>query len=361
MSHEIRTPMNGILGFATLLKKPNLAGEKQQKYLGLIEESGNRLLVIINDLISISKIESGQMKISISEININEKMMFLFDFFSSEAERKGLELLASYPASTSPIIINTDAEKFDSILTNLIKNAIKFTERGTVEFGYEIRDHKLLFHVKDTGIGISKDKQEIIFDRFVQADLKPSRSYEGSGLGLSISKAYVEMLGGEIWLESEEDQGTQFYFDLPFNHNNNSDLTIKSENASNAEMYFGTTKTTILIAEDDEISLLYMISNLESTGFNLITAKTGQEAVDICKHNKEVKMVFMDIKMPEMDGFTAAGLLKSIRPDLPIIAQTAYALESDRAKYIKVFDDYLTKPVKTDDLKHIVNKYLRIS
>jgi PAS domain S-box-containing protein len=215
MSHEIRTPMNGILGFANLLKQPDLSEETQQKFIKIIEKSGERMLNIINDLIDISKIESGQMEVTLSETNLHETLDFLYSFFKTDAGKKGIDLSFYSPLKQDEATIITDSGKLYAILTNLIKNAIKFTLKGTVDFGYEIKGEFIEFYVKDTGIGIPKDKQRKVLERFIQADFKLSSGYEGAGLGLSISRAYIEMLGGKLTLESEPGVGSQFYFTIP--------------------------------------------------------------------------------------------------------------------------------------------------
>ena len=217
MSHEIRTPMNGILGFIELLKEKKFTGDEQQEYINIIEQSSERMLNTINDIINISKVESGQMEVSISETNITEQIKYIYNFFKPEAEQKGLKLFVKNALLEREHIINTDGEKFNVILTHLVNNAIKFTHTGFIEFGYEPKGKHLEFSVKDTGIAIPKDKQEVIFERFVQAHTGNNRAFQGAGLGLSISKAYVEMLGGEIWLESEEGKGSVFYFTIPHN------------------------------------------------------------------------------------------------------------------------------------------------
>jgi len=215
MSHEIRTPMNGIMGFADLLKDPDLSEDERNEYIGIIRKSGNRLLNIINDLINISKIESGQMSVKYEETNINEQLDFLYRFFEAETRQKNLKLSVVKSLKDSECTIMTDKEKVYAILTNLIKNAIKFTEEGAIQFGYFIRGENVEFFVKDTGIGISKENQHAILERFIQVDSGFSSGYEGAGLGLSISKAYVELLGGKIWVESELGKGSAFYFLLP--------------------------------------------------------------------------------------------------------------------------------------------------
>ncbi|AXT55494.1 PAS domain S-box protein [Aquimarina sp. AD1] len=216
MSHEIRTPMNGILGFAELLKEPVLTGDEQQLYISLIEESGTRMLNIIRDIIDISKIESGQVKVFTSDIDINEQVTYLYQFFKPEADRKGLLLSFNNGLPDQEAIIKTDKEKFNAILTNLVKNALKYTPEGSISFGYKVEDEFLQFYVKDTGMGIAKNRQKAIFERFVQADIENNYAIEGAGIGLSIAKAYSEMLGGKIWLESKKDLGSVFYFTIPY-------------------------------------------------------------------------------------------------------------------------------------------------
>ncbi|MDF1517942.1 MAG: ATP-binding protein [Lutibacter sp.] len=216
MSHEIRTPMNGILGFAGLLATPNLTGEKQQEYIRIIEDSGQRMLNIINDIVSISKIESGIVRVNISETNINEQFAYLYNFNKGEAEKKDIHFSFKNYLSAKDIFVKTDKEKLYEIVTNLVKNALKFTNSGSIEFGCEKKDDFLQFYVKDSGVGIRQEQKTLIFERFRQGSESLSRNYEGAGLGLSISKAYVELLGGKIWVESEIGKGSTFYFTLPF-------------------------------------------------------------------------------------------------------------------------------------------------
>lgn len=221
MSHEIRTPMNGILGFAELLKEPMLTGEEQLEYIGNIERSGARMLNIINDIVNISKVESGQMEVSIKEANINEQIEDLYAFFKPEANQKGIQLYFKNSLPSKEVNIKTDREKIYVILTKLVKNAIKFTHIGSIEFGYYpisyAESHYLEFYVKDSGVGINAEHQKFIFERFRQGNEKLNRNYEGAGLGLTISRAYVEMLGGRIWVESEAGKGSTFYFTIPQN------------------------------------------------------------------------------------------------------------------------------------------------
>jgi signal transduction histidine kinase len=215
MSHEIRTPMSGILGFTGLLREPGLSDQLQNKYIGIIQESGNRLLDTVNDLIDISRIETGQVKVQISEINVNTQIENLFNFFMLQAVQKGLQLVYREPLPPEFAFIKTDRSKLDSILTNLIKNAIKFTKNGKIEVGCKRKGKFLEFYVSDTGVGVPEDRQVAIFNRFEHADMEDAKALQGSGLGLPISKAYVEMLGGTISLKSREGEGSTFYFTIP--------------------------------------------------------------------------------------------------------------------------------------------------
>lgn len=215
IAHEIRTPMHGILGFADMLKTASLSAEQMQEYITIIEKSSARMLNTITDLIEISRIESGQTEVNLSLINIDGQLDSIYAIFKPEADKKGVHLTINTSSETEDSLIRTDREKLDTILTQLIKNAVKYTKRGSIEIGYVLKDKYIEYFVKDTGIGIEKDKQQAIFGRFTQADNSLSKIYEGAGLGLSITKAYVEMLKGTIWVESEPGKGSTFYFTLP--------------------------------------------------------------------------------------------------------------------------------------------------
>ncbi|MGV8945600.1 MAG: sensor histidine kinase [Lutibacter sp.] len=232
MSHEIRTPMNSILGFTNLLKEPGLKGDKKQKYLKLVEKSCIRLLNTVNDIVDLSKIHSGLVKINLEEININKKIERIYTLFKPEVESKGIQFSFKNGLSKKDAFFLTDGEKLYSILTHLVKNAIKNTKKGSIEFGYTFTNSstqkaELLFFVKDTGVGIPKNRQEAIFDNFIQADISDKEALQGNGLGLSITKAYVALLGGEIWVESNESDGSKFYFSLPYLINLEENLSQK--------------------------------------------------------------------------------------------------------------------------------------
>jgi len=368
MSHEIRTPMNGILGFADLLKEPNLTGEEQKKYIGIIEKSGVRMLNIINDIIDISKIESGQMEVSISEIDINEKIEYIYTFFKPEAEGKGIQINFKNTLPSKESVIKTDREKIYSILTNLIKNAIKYTNEGSIEFGYTLKRNYIEFYVKDTGIGIPKDRQEAIFERFIQADISDIRALQGAGLGLAIAKAYTEMLGGKIWVESEEGKGSIFYFTIPYNtaelfkkfcgEEDKNEIKNIVLDEGEAKEYFGEIKDLkILIAEDVEPSDMLITIAINKITKEVLHAKTGIEAVEACRNNPDIDVVLMDIKMPEMDGYEATRLIRKFNKNIIIIAQTAQALTGDREKAITAgCNDYISKPIIISKLMAMIKK-----
>ncbi|MCF8335553.1 MAG: PAS domain S-box protein [Bacteroidales bacterium] len=356
MSHEIRTPMNGIMGFANLLKKSRLSGEKKQQYIDLIEQSGNRMLNIINDLIDISRIEAGQAEIHLSKININEQLKYLYSFFKPEADKKELELTCSKALPDEQALLQTDKDKFYLIFANLIKNALKYTDKGSIRFGYQIKEENIKFYVQDTGIGIPHDKQQAIFDRFVRADMSMGKSYEGAGLGLAITKAYVEMLGGEIFIESEEGAGTLFYFILPYRTGTTSNLHPAPSAPASAKRD-KLKEMTFLIVEDEETADLYITELLKNKCKAILHAKEGNEAVELVRERDDIDIVLMDIKMTGMDGYTATQKIRALKKDIVIIAQTAYALSGDREKAMKSgCDDYLAKPIDEGDLIEVVSR-----
>jgi signal transduction histidine kinase/CheY-like chemotaxis protein len=361
MSHEIRTPMNGILGFSELLKDPNLTKQQQHEYIEIIETSGNRLLGIINDIIDISKIESGFMKVKSEILDLKEITEFLYFFFKPEAENKGLQLIIS---NNIPELCNrtkTDKEKLNAIFTNLVKNAIKFTETGTVQIGCDLiktrNKNFLQFFVRDTGIGIPVNKQVEIFKRFVEVDILNKMAYHGSGLGLAITKAYVEMLGGQIWVESKEGNGSTFYFTIPYIPEL-SEIVVNSAEDLLSENKTELPKLNILIAEDDENSEMLTTIFVEKFALEIFVAKSGTQAVEICRKMNNLDLVLMDIQMPEMDGYEATKQIREFNKDIKIIAQTAFAFSNDKEKVLNSgFNDYVSKPLNSLELHKLIMKY----
>ncbi len=383
MSHEIRTPMNGILGFAELLKDSNLSAAKHKRFIEIIEKSGIRMLNIINDIVDISKIEAGLMDITIKESNINEQLEYIYTFFKPEVEAKGIKLSLKKSLLGNEAIVKTDREKIFAILTNLVKNAIKYTNAGSIEFGCilkpgnnyndtskDLRKARIVkveqpveleFYVKDTGIGIARDRQEVIFERFIQAEVTDGMARQGTGLGLSITKAYVEMLGGKIRVESEEGKGSAFYFTLPYR--SGKDETINIHNPLPPDEPKVMVEQTqdglkLLIAEDDETSEMLISIFLEALGKEIFKVRTGLEAVDACHKNPDLDLVLMDIQLPEINGYEAVRKIRQFNKDVIIIAQTAYGLSGDREKAIEAgCNEFIAKPITKDALTTLIQKY----
>ncbi len=380
MSHEIRTPMNGILGFADLLKEPDLSGDEQHAYIDIIAKSGKRMLNIINDIIDISKIEAGLMKIEMQESNINEQIEYIYTFFKPEVEAKGLKLFFKTELPEKEALITTDREKLYAILINLVKNAIKYTPSGSIEYGYvstgsttasesevverlvlsevEVsRPPELEFYVKDTGIGIPKNRQQAIFERFVQADIDDEMARQGAGLGLAITKSYVEMLGGKIWVESEEGKGSCFYFTLPYY---SKQLEVTHIIDDSPEIKSDLKSLRILIAEDDETSETLLSIMLVTYSKDILKVKNGIDAVEICRQNPDIDLIMMDIRMPELGGYEACRQIRQFNNDVIIIAQTAFGLAGDREKALEAgCNDYISKPIKKNDLLELMQKYFK--
>lgn len=361
MSHEIRTPMNGILGFTELLKEPKLSGKEQKEYIEIIEKSGVRMLNIINDIINISKIESGQIEVSLSVTNVNEQIEYLNTFFKPETKQKGIQLLATKKLPSEDCNIVTDQEKLYAVLTNLVKNAIKFTNEGSIEFGCEKKGNYLEFFVKDTGLGISKTQQNIIFERFRQANESLTRSHEGSGLGLAISKAYIEMLGGKIWVESELGKGSSFHFIIPFQKTfiqKEKNIILKTDSDTKQENQIKDLK--VLIVEDDAVSKLLITIAVRPYSKEILKVSTGIEAIAACHENPDIDLVMMDINMPEMGGYEATKQIREFNKDLVIIAQTANGMQGDRDDAIAAgCTDYISKPINIKSLSELIHKYFK--
>jgi len=359
MSHEIRTPMNGILGFAELLKEPGLTGDQQQKYLNVIEKSGLRMLSIINDIIDIAKIESGQMSMNWQQTDVNELLEYICAFFKPDLESKCLKLVFHNKLPDSEARIITDRDKLLAVFTNLVKNAIKFTDFGSVELGYHQKGDGLEFYVKDTGMGIPENRLQAIFERFVQADIDDNMARQGAGLGLSITKAYIEMMGGRIWAESTEGKGSVFYFHLPLRPG-----IVQDEYLDTSGKFTGKyqekndRRLKILIAEDDVSSEYLLGIIIRKLGKEIFVAHNGTEAVETCRNNPDIDLILMDMKMPGLSGFEATSEIRKFNTSVIIIAQTAYGLQGDREKALAAgCNDYIAKPFPKEDLLNLILKY----
>ncbi len=360
MGHEIRTPMNSIIGFSELLINQNLNKTTLEKYAGLIKHNCVDLLQIINNILDIAKIESGQMPAYIEKCNLN-KLFLELDLYSTERQKVltknqikfTLKNFSDIPENTT---IYTDKEKFKQIFIKLIDNAFKFTDAGKVEIGCKSGDnHSLIFYVADTGIGIPSDKQDVIFEHFAQVDYGNSRMYGGIGLGLSVVKGLVRLLGGNIWLESQPGTGSTFFFTVQTKIKNIhllKPLTIKLP-----EKYHFKNKT-ILIVEDDLYSTQYLKEILTSTGSNIIYACYGREAVKLIL-SQPVDLVLMDIRLPDMDGYEVTRQIRQFKPDLKIIAQTAFSLPNERQKALDAgCNEYINKPTDQTTLLYLINQQI---
>ncbi len=358
MSHEIRTPMNAILGFAQLLMQEELSPKEMEKYINIITNSGNHLLNIINDIIDISKIDAKQLNIYPTRFDLNALLNELNIFFQSALRsNKKSKLKLNIIKENKAFYIHTDKTRLNQILINLVGNAIKFTEKGTVSLSYKIENNEIIFSVKDTGIGMTQEELHFVFDRFRQGDETNKRQYGGTGLGLSISKEFVELLGGKIFVESEKGKGSTFYFTLPYNNKIEESpiSTIKEQKPTNTTFK----SKTILIVEDDLYSEQVLVELLKTKGANIITAHNGLEALQACKNNPEIDIVLMDIQLPKLDGLEATKRIRKFSPDLAIIAQTANAMSEDKDKALAAgCNDYIAKPIDTQKLIDTLQKYL---
>ena len=356
VSHEIRTPMNGILGFLELLKEPDLSEEEKAAYIKIVNKSGQRLLDTINDIIEISRIESGELEVFEDEVCLSEVFNYYYDFFKPQTDQIGLQLILNNQLNKNDDCMVTDRHKLDGILTNLIKNAIKFTKQGSVEIGCYAEKEKLLLYVKDTGIGIPAHRINAIFERFVQADIHITRAHEGSGLGLSIVKAYTEALGGELNLESEPGKGSKFMVALPLRQ---ADVSEKPKEQPEKQEVNQNNSKLILLAEDDDSSFEYLRIMLQSMGFSMMQCVDGEAAVKMAKEHPDIALILMDIKMPVMDGLEATKRIRKFNSEIPIIAQSAFALAGDAEKALAAgCNDYVTKPINRKTLTDIIKKWL---
>ena len=361
MSHEIRTPMNGIIGFSKLLNDPDIPYERRIYYSGIVVSSSQQLLRIIDDILEISNLETKQEKLNETQFCLNEFLMELFSIFNLKAKETTINFIIKKELSDSESCIITDRTKLNKIVGNLLENAFRYTVNGFIELGYNIVGNNLVLYVKDSGIGISPENHELIFKRFSQVEKEVSRKWGGLGLGLPISKENAKLIGGDITLQSEKGKGSTFYVTIPYKFSEN----ILENASENHPDLLEKVSCTILIAEDEEVNFQYIEAILhEKKGMNcnLIRAKNGKEAVEICMENRNIDIVLMDIKMPKMNGHEATAKIKSVLPDLPIIAQTAYSTLQDKELALKHgCNDFISKPIDKDELVEMIKKHLNIN
>jgi len=363
MSHEIRTPMNAIMGFAQLMSRPNLVDEKKELFIDQILQNSEILLKLIDDIMSISQIEGGEIKISKSDCSIRSIYETLNNDFKIIREKRAkmdIEFKMEIPLATEDFIIKTDPLRLKQILSNLIDNALKFTEAGQVKFGFKIIEQNELpylhFFVEDTGIGIPEDKLNMIFERFSKIHIINAQFYSGAGLGLFISKKLTELLGGYIEVNSLQNIGTKIHVYIPFPEFSQSKI-IKNNSSESGD--FNWNNKVFLIAEDEEMNFLFLEEALSETNVKIIRAKNGIEVLNKFNADRKIDLILMDMKMPLMDGFEATVKIKELNKLIPIIAQTAYAMPNERARCFEAgCDDYLVKPIRQELLLNTIRKFI---
>jgi CheY-like chemotaxis protein len=355
ISFEIRTPLNGILGFAELLKDPRISEDQRLRFIGIIEKSGERMLHIMNNLVDIFRMESQSMDVTYSKLNLHDLVEEVYQNFSPQFLNKKppVELIKEVPEQEC--IIRSDKEKVRNVLLNLVRNAEHFTTEGRVVIGFEEKQGVVEFFVRDSGSGIPEDKMDAIFDRFFQADLNTA-GFAGGGIGLAVSRGYVDLLGGKIWAESKLGVGSCFFFTLPVQQDASGPGAAAGE--TNRPSPAKNKKLKILIAEDDIPSVDVIRYMLEGIDHELVHVKTGEEAVEACRQQTGFDLVLMDIRMPGMNGYEATRKIREFNQDLVIIAQTAHALYGDREKVLEAgCDDYIPKPIKRQVLRDKVRQH----
>lgn len=360
MSHEIRTPMNGIMGFARLLKQEGPEDDAWEHYTDIIYQSAEHLLRIINDIVDFSKIQAGQYEIQHDEIELDkfiEECRILFEENKKNHGKENLDFINSIDQNLENKKIIADRIKLKQVLSNLVENALKFTLKGTIELGCYIEGENIRFFVSDTGIGIPQQYHEMIFEKFRQVDSSATREYGGTGLGLTISKELVKILGGDISLDSEPGKGSTFYFTIPLNFSRNEEM---SEETLHTDTYDWKDKT-ILIVEDDYTSFLYFENLLEPTNARLLHADTAEKGWEIYI-NENIDLILMDIRLGGTSGLELTQKIRTHNKTIPIIAQTAYAMSDDRKKCMNAgCNDYLAKPIEMENLFLKISKFLNIA
>ena len=353
LSHEIRTPMNSIMGFTKMLERPNLKEAERQKYRNIITENAGKLLNVINDVLIISSLEKKLEKVYIEDLSLTDIIKDIQAKFKPEFDRKAVDLRIDEKLLNQPVCFRTDKEKLSEILSRVISNALKFTETGFVELNCKLdnsEEKQIIFSVIDSGVGIEYEKQKAVFDEFQKGDTNNHAQNEGIGLGLAIVKAFSELLGGTVKLHSTPGTGTEFRLFLPYQPCKAEEHKLESE---------PTDKKTVLIAEDETDNFIYMEALLADFNVEVLRACNGKEAVEICKKNTKINLVLMDIRMPELNGYSAAEQIKVFRPDLPIIAQTAYAPIGSKSDYdLPYFDDFIRKPIDEVHFYELLTKFL---
>lgn len=356
MSHEIRTPMNAIIGFSSFLRDPMYSEAEKNEFVKIITQNSELLLLLIDDILDLSKIQANQMVLNYSRVNLSDLLKDLHRTFSIEAAKKQLLLKLTCEKITDDFTLNADPTRLKQTLNNLLSNAIKFTQQGSIEFGIKNVDSKVTFFVSDTGIGIPHDAGNRIFERFSKIEGNANLLFRGTGLGLAICKNFVELWGGAIWYESELSKGTTFYFTYPV-----SEINIPKASTSVRPTIFSVPNLTgkvILIAEDDETNFMLLTAYLAKTKALIHWARNGAEVIDYIQNNP-ADIILMDVKMPVMDGIETTRRLREMNIQQPIIAQTAHAYDCDIQKFLATgFNDFLVKPIMKEKLIEVLRKFI---
>lgn len=361
MSHEIRTPMNSIIGFSNLLASEQVPETQKKDFTQYIQTSSEILLNLVDDIIDIAKIEAGELKIVKKDCDLNalgEELLSTSFETRKKFSKQHIQIRFLKDSNQTEVCLKTDPFRLRQILINLINNAIKFTDKGYIEFGYSVKDDtQVEFYVRDTGPGLSREDLDHIFERFKRAKRSEERNIAGTGLGLAISKNLVQLLGGEMWVNSSAESGTTFMFTLPYLRT--TVLPSVSDGIYSPAEDYNWSGKKILIVEDDLNSVKFLKELLRKSGIYVIHASNGREAVELFRSDPTIHVVLMDIQLPVLDGLEATKLIKEIKNDVPVIAQTAYAMSGDKEKMKKAgCDDYVSKPLNSRQLQAVINHFL---
>jgi signal transduction histidine kinase/CheY-like chemotaxis protein len=355
LSHDIRNPMNVLVGFTNLLHNADISSSKRDEYIEIMNNSSKQLLNLVDDIVIMSKIEANEYDSNNEIVNLNSLINNSIQDSKAQAKNSNIDITFDSDLSDNIDKVLIDENILTSILSKLLNNSLKYTKDGSIKVVYNIKSKEIIFKVIDTGIGIPEEMHSKIFEHFIRIENETHGKFEGSGLGLSIAKGLVEIVGGKIWLDSEFGKGSTFYFSVPYSPINKKEVEIKlNQKIMNAKYE----NYTLLIAEDEEINYLYLEEVLSDKHFTIIRAKDGREAIDLGLNNK-IDLILMDIKMPHVNGFEAAIEIRKHKPNVPMLAITAHAHANSKVKAMEIgYNDYLTKPLKSEDLIDKINFYL---
>lgn len=363
ISHHIRTPLNSVTGFAELLAGSNFEDEKRLEYIDIIKRQSKRILTLIDDLSEIAKLESGNINISKTPCSLNlilKELLIGINRHRAEKRKEQVEISSNLPSQSVDAL--TDSGRLLQALTHILNYSLRYTNEGKIELGYSLIDdnQKLEFYIQDTSDGLTKEEQKFIFNKFTAIDNTESTRLDDPGLGLTIAKTIIQALGGKIWVESEPGNGTKFIFVIPFDPVQ-SDEAIKdlaAEEIPHDKIYEWPNKV-ILVVDDEEVNAMFLDAVFHGTSAQMIFAKNGQEAIDLCKSINKIDLILMDLKMPVLNGLKATQEIRKFNPKIPIIAQTALASEEDRLNCkIAGCNEAITKPIEVAELLELVNKYI---